>query len=183
MHKDTIAASTVGILADTHDNICPWDQVLEKIRSAFEGVDAIIHCGDICTAKALEDLAAIAPVYAVRSGMDPEPSPPTLVEGPRIVETPHATLGIVNALDPEALDLEIGDSIKFGSVSADGLCDRLFGQPVDAVIFGGTHVACLANESGKVFLNPGSPSLAETTSVARLTIAKSIITPEVITLT
>lgn len=182
MQKDTVAASTIGILADTHDNICPWDQILEKIRSALEGVDIIIHCGDICTAKAIEDLAAIAPLYAVRSGMDPEPSPPTLVEGPRILETPHATLGIVNAIDAEALDLEIGDSIKFGSVSADSLCDRLFGQPVDVVIFGGTHVACLATEGGRVFVNPGSPSLAETTSLARLTIADANITPEVVTL-
>ena len=122
MQRDTITAATIGILADTHDNICPWDQVLEKIRSALEGVDAIIHCGDICTAKAIEDLAAIAPVYAVRSGMDPEPSPPTLVDGPRILETPHGPLGVVNALDADALDLELGDSITFGSISANALC-------------------------------------------------------------
>ena len=183
MHKDTIAASTIGILADTHDNICPWDQVLEKIRSAFDGVDAIVHCGDICTAKAIEELAAIAPVYAVRSDMDPEASPPTLVDGPRVLETPHGTLGVINTLDAEALGLELGDSIKFGSISAAEICERLFGESVDAVIFGGTHVACLANEGGKVFVNPGSPSLAETTSVARLTIADGKLTPEVITLT
>ncbi|MEJ2131098.1 MAG: YfcE family phosphodiesterase [Gammaproteobacteria bacterium] len=182
MQKDTIDASTIGILADTHDDICPWEQVLEKIRSALDGVDAIIHCGDICSAKAIEDLAAIAPVYAVRSGMDPTASPPTLVDGPRVLVTPTATLGVVNALDAEALDLKLGSSIEFGSVSADAVCERLFEEGVDVLIFGGTHVACLADQGGKVFINPGSPSLAETTSLARLTLTQGGIIPELVTL-
>ena len=41
-------------------------------------------------------------------------------------------------------------------------------MPVDAVVFGGTHRASVERVDDVLFVNPGSPSLADRTSVAIL---------------
>ncbi|HEX9029342.1 MAG TPA: metallophosphoesterase family protein [Anaerolineales bacterium] len=62
---------TLGILSDTHipDRAQKLDpQILSVFRNA--GVDAILHAGDIATPAVLDELAQVAPVYAVRGNRD-----------------------------------------------------------------------------------------------------------------
>lgn len=54
----------VAIISDTHDVLRP--QVVEKLKEA----DMILHGGDISSQEILEQLEAIAPVYAVRGNND-----------------------------------------------------------------------------------------------------------------
>ena len=54
----------LGLISDTHGRLA--DGVLE----AFEGVDAIIHAGDICREAILWELQSIAPVLAVYGNCD-----------------------------------------------------------------------------------------------------------------
>jgi putative phosphoesterase len=54
----------IGLISDTHGLLRP------EARIALSGVDQIIHAGDICDPKVLEDLAQIAPVVAVRGNND-----------------------------------------------------------------------------------------------------------------
>jgi len=63
--------ATLGILSDTHipdraRELPP--RLLEIFRS--EGVDTILHAGDICIPGVLQELEEIAPVYAVRGNRD-----------------------------------------------------------------------------------------------------------------
>jgi putative phosphoesterase len=62
---------TLGVLSDTHipdrARALPL-RLLEIFRS--EGVDAILHAGDICAPGVLQELEALAPVHAVRGNRD-----------------------------------------------------------------------------------------------------------------
>jgi putative phosphoesterase len=54
----------VGLISDTHGLLRP------EALAFLEGSDHIVHGGDICDARVLEALAAIAPVTAVRGNND-----------------------------------------------------------------------------------------------------------------
>jgi putative phosphoesterase len=54
----------IGLISDTHGLLRP--EVLDFLR----GSDHILHAGDICAADVLEQLAALAPVTAVRGNND-----------------------------------------------------------------------------------------------------------------
>lgn len=57
--RNQIKGRRFGLLADTHDNKVAWPETLQRIRTALGTVDGIIHCGDLCTRQALDDLAGI----------------------------------------------------------------------------------------------------------------------------
>jgi len=57
----------IGVLSDTHGHLYP------KVKETLEGVDHIIHAGDVGSAHVLTELKAIAPVTAVRGNCDLEP--------------------------------------------------------------------------------------------------------------
>lgn len=54
----------IGLIADTHDLLRP------VVREYLAGCDHIIHAGDICNPKVLDELALIAPVTAVLGNND-----------------------------------------------------------------------------------------------------------------
>lgn len=54
----------VGVVSDTHGHLYP------PVRRLLEGVDHIIHAGDIGSPQVLAALKAIAPVTAVRGNCD-----------------------------------------------------------------------------------------------------------------
>jgi hypothetical protein len=54
----------VGIISDTHGRLP------RSLAQAFEGVDLIIHAGDIGEPEILQALEKIAPTFAVRGNMD-----------------------------------------------------------------------------------------------------------------
>jgi hypothetical protein len=60
----------VGILADTHIPTRARELPSSAIE-ALEGVDLIIHAGDIVSLSVIEELEKLAPVVAVHGNMDP----------------------------------------------------------------------------------------------------------------
>ena len=59
----------VGLISDTHipearDEL--WPQVFDE----FDGVDCILHAGDIYDITVIDQLSEIAPVYAARGNGD-----------------------------------------------------------------------------------------------------------------
>ncbi|HET6751075.1 MAG TPA: metallophosphoesterase family protein [Actinomycetes bacterium] len=59
----------VAVLADTH---APryWKACPPEVARRLDGVDLILHAGDVCRATVLEELAAFAPVRAVLGNND-----------------------------------------------------------------------------------------------------------------
>ena len=156
MDETPVSGRRFGLTADTHDDLVDWPAILASLKAAWGEVDGILHCGDLTSAAALQGLSAIAPTYATRSDGDPPATPPALSDGPRVLSVGGARVGLTFNLPEEAM-------------SADG-ASRLFGGPMAACLYGGTHEARLEDIGGVLFVNPGSPSLAKTRTAALLTI-------------
>jgi putative phosphoesterase len=124
-----MAEHLIGVISDTHGLLRP------QALKALEGVELIIHAGDIGNPQILRLLARIAPVHAVRGNTDrgawAADLPPT-----RVVEVGGLHLYVLHELF--TLDLD---------PAAAGLA---------AVIFGHSHSPHLERKNGVLFLNPGS---------------------------
>jgi hypothetical protein len=57
----------LGVLSDTH---LYRQQVPERVLKALEGVDLLVHAGDIVEMAVLEELERLAPLVAVAGNMD-----------------------------------------------------------------------------------------------------------------
>ena len=132
----------VAVLADTH---APrrWKSCPPQVAAHLRGADLILHAGDVCTAAVLDELAAYAPVRAVRGNND----------GPDV-----AAWGA-----PETLDLDLGGlavAMIHDSGPANGRPTRLRRRfpAADLVIFGHSHIPLDHAESGQRIFNPGSPT-------------------------
>jgi putative phosphoesterase len=119
----------VGVIADTH-GLLP-----ETAVKALKDVDLIIHAGDVGSSKVLNELKSIAPVVAVRGNMDRIKSLKKLSET-EAVEVADAMLYVIH--DIHRLDIAPSES------------------GFDAVIHGHLHCPSIAEDSGVLFLNPGS---------------------------
>lgn len=132
----------VAVLSDTHSprfwKTCP----LPVVR-ALDGVDAILHAGDVCLADTLDELSSFAPVHAVRGNND----------GPDVAEWGA----------PETMQLEL-DGLPIAMVhdsgAATGRGRRLRRMFPDAalVVFGHSHIPWDQTYDGQRHLNPGSPT-------------------------
>ena len=133
----------VAVLADTH---APrfWKSCPAGVARRLEGVDLILHAGDVCRATVLEELAAFAPVRAVLGNND----------------TPDvAAWGA-----PETLCLDLAGlpvAMVHDAGPAPGRPRRMARRFPDArlVVFGHSHIPLdLAAEGAPRLFNPGSPT-------------------------
>jgi putative phosphoesterase len=122
-------ATRVGVISDTHGLLRP-----EALR-ALEGVQLIVHAGDVGRAGILADLGRIAPVTAVRGNVDYGPWADALPLT-EVVGVESSCLYVLHDLGE--LDLD---------PTAAGF---------HAVISGHSHVPLAETRSGVLFLNPGS---------------------------
>lgn len=175
VRRDRLEGTRFGLLADTHDDLVDWPAALARIEARLGEVDALLHCGDFCTEAAIDSLSRVAPLFAVRSGADPAPAPPVLVEGPRILEGDGFSIGLAVALTGEPVGAMTEPSLRFDGLAADQVCPRLFGQAVDVCVFGGSHQLAVATCGKTVFLNPGSPTLAEETSLVVIAFDRGVL--------
>jgi uncharacterized protein len=132
----------VVVLADTH---APrrWRSCPPRVAAHLRGADLILHAGDVCTADVLDELAAYAPVHAVRGNND---GPDVAAWGP-----------------PDILELDLGGvrlAMIHDSGPRSGRPARLRGRFPDAdlVVFGHSHIPVDHAASGQRIFNPGSPT-------------------------
>ena len=125
----------IGLIADTHLPSTirePWPEV----AVAFQGVDLILHAGDIVTPRVLDWLEAIAPVLAALGNNDFD------LDDPRVKPT--------HSLDVEGWRIGMLHDITSG---------LRFDSPLDVLVSGHTHYERLSMHDGVVYANPGSPTL------------------------
>ncbi|WAJ37163.1 metallophosphoesterase family protein [Pseudomonas sp. GOM7] len=119
----------IGLIADTHNLLRP------EALAALQGVDHLIHAGDIGGPHILEELGRIAPLSVVRGNNDQEAWAEAI---------------------PERLTL------RFGAISLHVLHDLKqldidpAAQGIDAVIAGHSHKPLHEMRDGVLYLNPGS---------------------------
>jgi putative phosphoesterase len=138
-----VTKHVIGLISDTHipeARTQLWPQVAE----AFAGVGLILHAGDLHVPDVLDWLERIAPVRAVRGNGDWKVKDPR-VEETLILEIGGYMLGMVHGLyypgPPLATTME-----------------RVFGQRVDILVHGDTHVEGIEEAEGVLLVNPGSPT-------------------------
>ncbi len=119
----------IGVISDTHG------MLRSGVTEAFQGVDLILHAGDIDRPRVLKALKEIAPVKAVRGNMDrgewAAPLPVT-----EVVEIGDTTVYMIHNIHEMDLDPS--------------------GAGFQVVIFGHSHRSEIEEKRGVLFLNPGS---------------------------
>ncbi len=118
----------IGLLSDTHGLLRP--EALDFLR----GSDHIVHAGDICDPAILDQLAALAPLTAVRGNNDHGPWAERLAET-AIVDIAGVRLCVLHDIAQLRLDPAAG---------------------VQVVVTGHSHKPRIAREAGVLYVNPGS---------------------------
>jgi predicted phosphodiesterase len=107
-------------------------------------------------------LEEIAPVKAVETGAERQFTGDSRVaEHDRVVEAEGFTIGLVQELSiPNMLALEVLPGVidaKFPSdASLPDAIAKIFGRPVDIVVYGFSHISVIEEHDGILFINPGS---------------------------
>ncbi|MGH8058365.1 MAG: metallophosphoesterase family protein [Candidatus Entotheonellia bacterium] len=148
----------IGVISDTHGLLRP-----EAVQ-ALQGVDLLIHAGDIGRPEVLEGLRSIAPVIAIRGNNDTGPWARSLA-ATEVVEAGQAVIYVLHNV--KELDLD---------PAAAGF---------SAVISGHSHQPSVAKRGDVLFVNPGSAGPRRfklPVSVARLQVQGASLTAEVVPL-
>ena len=129
----------IGVISDTH--LRSGAPLPARAAAAFEGVDMIIHAGDLTSESVLDELDVIAPVKAVCGNCDFDPdmdrTPPS-----RIIKVEKVRIGVVHVLSRSSRDFPRRAAELFPSAAC--------------IVFGHTHKP-YNNWSGRQLLfNPGS---------------------------
>ena len=145
----------IGVISDTHIPEA-GKELPSQVYSAFQGVDLILHAGDMHVIEVLDWLESIAPVVAARGNGDGSSGrPPFPDDDPRVK--------YAQSLDLEGLRVGLIHWFPLPGEMQDGFASdftaRHFHGPLDVVVCGDTHVARVDNHDGVLMINPGSPTL------------------------
>ncbi len=122
----------IGLVSDTHGLVRP------ELHAALEGVELILHAGDVGGDDVLDELATIAPVQAVFGNTDAPGRP-------RLAQYIVRTVGGVR--------IHVSHGHELGSPTPARL---LAAYPADVLVFGHTHRPLIARADGRLVVNPGA---------------------------
>lgn len=129
----------VGLISDTH---APrfWKAMPPAVARAFDGVEVILHAGDVCTPDVLDELATLAPVHVALGNND----------GADIAGEPVMRLTLAG----------VRTVVVHETGPATGRMPRLRRRYPDAdlVVFGHSHIPWDDTLDGLRAVNPGSPT-------------------------
>lgn len=147
---------TLGIITDTH---IPQRlaRLPQGVQSAFQGVDTILHAGDLNRISVLEELDRIAPTLAVRGNADLFNR---ALPVRRVVEFGGRRIGLIHGHRnwPRYLWQKLLDRLRFKyqpNVYTCAARAAFDGDAVDAIVFGHTHRPHCATVGGVLMFNPG----------------------------
>ena len=151
--------TTIGIISDNHGDWSP------NIAKALEGVDAIIHAGDIGPYQIISKMESIAPTTAVLGNTDGD----LPIKENEVTIIGKKKFFVQHIVDPHQLEVP--------------LRARLEKVNPDVVVFGHTHKPFCEILGNILFLNPGSvtrPRGQFSPSMVRLVINEEKITTDFI---
>lgn len=139
----------IGLVSDTHVPQAA-SHLPAELERALDGVDLILHAGDIFDSTALDQLERIAPVLAARGDGDRGPIlRDKRVKWKHIIRVHGQTIWLIHEVwYPYPIALW-----KTGRTLAGG--DR---DIPDVVVFGHDHLTILERQGGILLVNPGSPT-------------------------
>jgi hypothetical protein len=140
----------IGVVSDTHGYFDP------RLPRLLQGVDEILHAGDVVSEAVLDQLRAIAPVQAVRGNVDSAALglAPTLSR-----RFGRVALHMLHELPkPQSALRDWAQAASLEAKPAEPCRSFLDSLPAECqvVIFGHSHEPCALILGGKLFFNPGS---------------------------
>ena len=127
--------TTIGLVSDTHGSLDP------ELIEVFQGVDHIIHAGDIGDPEILEQLEALAPTTAVRGNID----------GGELRFQPLEV--VVEIAEKRIAVLHIAGSPKRPRKAARELLAR---ERPDVIVVGHSHIPVVGKVGSTLWINPGA---------------------------
>jgi len=122
----------IGVISDTHNFLDP------QVVGLFQGVEHILHGGDIGSSRIVLQLEQIAPVTAVLGNTD---DPGLHFRETELIALTGKKFLLHHIVNPHALE--------------DLLKSRIAREQPDVVVFGHTHKAFNETIGGTLYLNPG----------------------------
>ena len=150
----------IGLISDTHSAGSGRD-LPDPVMYALDGVDLILHCGDLECLGVLDYLETIAPVLAVRGYEDPREAGDRLADATRVVDAGGLAIGMIHDIQwpgPKIATSGDGTELVLAEGKAAELLAAKFGRPVDVVLFGDTHEELICRWGDVLIINPGSPT-------------------------
>jgi putative phosphoesterase len=127
-------ALRIGLISDTHGLL------RNEIYSAFDGVDEIVHAGDVGDAAILTELEVLAPVHAVYGNVDGWELRERLPESLELERLGHR--------------LAVVHGHQWGAPRPAELVERF--PDCSVVVFGHTHQPLIERVGRTLVINPGS---------------------------
>jgi putative phosphoesterase len=140
----------IGLLSDTHVPDAAKELPMPQLRTAFKGVDLIMHGGDIYQVSVLDDLTEIAPVIAARGDDD---------YGSAVMDD--------RVKDKHILDIEghrvwlVHERPRYVTASPPpsfGTTEPRYKDIPEVVVFGHQHKTVVEQYNGTLFVSSGSPT-------------------------
>ena len=142
----------IGLIADSHVN--RRGELWPQVFSAFAGVDAILHAGDVFSPRLLDELQALAPLTVVRGNGD------FGSDDARFQEECVVRFGGVAV----ALLHDFPSPARRGPAFVQTLAAKRF-PGAEVLICGHTHIEEVHALNVLLWANPGSPTLPHNKSL------------------
>jgi uncharacterized protein len=148
----------IGVVADTHVGEY-LDALPAGVLEALEGCDLVLHAGDLSVPSVLDDLAAVAPVVAVRGDHDrlgglELPETAVVVAGGRRIGLTHGRRGRLTDSSVIAASVVAGRNLRYRAGLHAALARRT--GPVDCVVYGHWHEPVVVQRGPTLFFSPGA---------------------------
>lgn len=149
----------LGVVADTHipDRMTALPR---QLFDALQGVDHILHAGDICQPGVLTELERIAPVLAVKGNRDYFFPGNWKLPTDRLIEIGNVRIGMTHGHG--GLRAYIKEKVIFITLGyhlsrfIDQAFHRFDGIPVKAILFGHSHFPLNQLRENRLLFNPGA---------------------------
>lgn len=145
----------IGLIADSH--LTKRGQLWPQVLDAFNGVDAILHAGDVWVPGVIDELGELAPVYVARGNGDAGAVHEQLRET-WLLEFQGVTVGLLHEFPSPARRPSSFVLAQAGKRFAAS-------EPPGVVVYGHTHIEEIHRVGGVLFVNPGSPTLPHNKSL------------------
>ena len=149
----------LGLVSDTHNLVRP------EIYDALEGVELILHAGDVGGPAVIAELATVAPVRAVFGNTDVPGEP-----------------GLAESLDLkiDGVTIHVSHGHEVGGPTPEKLLKR---YSADVIVFGHTHKPLIEQVGKRIVVNPGAAGprrFSLKPSVARMTVNDGQVEVEIV---
>ena len=125
----------IGVISDTHSAGSGRDLPV-KILDALQGMDLILHCGDLECIGVLDYLEEVAPLLAVRGYEDPLEDGDRLALTTRVIQIEGVSIGMIHDIQwpgPKIPTTPDGTGLIFPEDNGREVMARKFKKPVDVV--------------------------------------------------